>query len=110
VARPFADQSCLVTGAGSGIGAATVALLVQRGAPIAAVGLPTDPPDETIPAIAKVAAPPSRSRADMTVAEDMRRAVANDYVIQPMSGSEAATQAVPRTLMPPSTTIACPVM
>jgi NAD(P)-dependent dehydrogenase (short-subunit alcohol dehydrogenase family) len=40
VTLPFAGQSCLVTGAGSGIGAATAELLAGQGALITVVGAP----------------------------------------------------------------------
>jgi NAD(P)-dependent dehydrogenase (short-subunit alcohol dehydrogenase family) len=75
VTQPFADQSCLVTGAGSGIGAATAELLAERGALIAAVGLPTDPLEETVAAIAKAGGTAVAITADVSVADDMQRAV-----------------------------------
>jgi NAD(P)-dependent dehydrogenase (short-subunit alcohol dehydrogenase family) len=53
VTAPFAGRSCLVTGAGSGIGKASAELLAERGALIAVVGLPSDPLDETVAAIEK---------------------------------------------------------
>ena len=73
--QPFAGQSCLITGAGSGIGAATAELLAERGALIAAVGLPTDPLEETVTAIAKVGGTAVAITADVSVADDMQRAV-----------------------------------
>jgi NADPH:quinone reductase-like Zn-dependent oxidoreductase len=56
VTQPFTGLSCLVTGAGSGIGAATAELLALRGALIVAVGLPADPLKETLP-VKRVAEP-----------------------------------------------------
>jgi NAD(P)-dependent dehydrogenase (short-subunit alcohol dehydrogenase family) len=47
----FGGRVCLVTGAGSGIGAATAMLMAERGASVAVVGLPTDPLQETVAAI-----------------------------------------------------------
>ncbi len=73
--QPFAGQSCLVTGAGSGIGAATAELLAGRGARIAVVGLPADPLDETVAAIEKAGGIAVAIAADVSVADDMQRAV-----------------------------------
>jgi NAD(P)-dependent dehydrogenase (short-subunit alcohol dehydrogenase family) len=47
----FEGRVCLVTGAGSGIGAATAILMAERGASVAVVGLPTDPLEDTVAAI-----------------------------------------------------------
>ena len=73
--QPFAGQSCLVTGAGSGIGAATAELLAGRGARIAVVGLPADPLDETVAAIEKAGGNAVAIAADVSVADDTQRAV-----------------------------------
>ena len=73
--HPFAGLSCLVTGAGSGIGAATAELLAQRGALIAAVGLPSDPLDDTVAAIEKAGGTAIAVAADVSVADDMQHAV-----------------------------------
>jgi NAD(P)-dependent dehydrogenase (short-subunit alcohol dehydrogenase family) len=75
MAQPFSDQSCLITGAGSGIGAATAELLAERGALIAVVGLPADPLDETVAAIEKAGGIAVAIPADVSVADDMQRAV-----------------------------------
>lgn len=72
---PFAGRSCIVTGAGSGIGAATAELLAERGASIAVVGLPADPLDETVGAIEKAGGLAVAIAADVSVAEDMQHAV-----------------------------------
>ena len=49
--KSFEGKVCLVTGAGSGIGAATAILMAERGASVAVVGLATDPLDDTVSAI-----------------------------------------------------------
>jgi NAD(P)-dependent dehydrogenase (short-subunit alcohol dehydrogenase family) len=49
--KSFEGKVCLVTGAGSGIGAATAILMAERGASVAVVGLPTDPLEDTVSAI-----------------------------------------------------------
>jgi len=72
---PFAGRSCLVTGAGSGIGAATAGLLAERGASIAVVGLPGDPLDETVGAIEKTGGIAVAIAADVSVAAEMQHAV-----------------------------------
>ena len=72
---PFAGQSCLVTGAGSGIGAATAGLLAGQGALIAVVGLPADPLDETVAAIEKAGGTAVAIAADVSVPEEMQHAV-----------------------------------
>ena len=72
---PFAGRSCLVTGAGSGIGAATAGLLAERGASIAVVGLPGDPLDETVGAIEKTGGIAVAIAADVSVADEMQHAV-----------------------------------
>jgi NAD(P)-dependent dehydrogenase (short-subunit alcohol dehydrogenase family) len=48
---PFAGRVCLVTGAGTGIGAATAELAAIRGALVAVVGRPGDPLAETVKSI-----------------------------------------------------------
>ena len=73
--QPFAGRSCLVTGAGSGIGAATAGLLAERGALIAVVGLAADPLDETVAAIEEAGGTAVAIAADVSVAADMQRAV-----------------------------------
>lgn len=73
--QPFAGQSCLVTGAGSGIGAATAGLLAGRGARIAVVGLPADPLDETVAVIEKAGGTAVAIPADVSVADQMQHAV-----------------------------------
>jgi NAD(P)-dependent dehydrogenase (short-subunit alcohol dehydrogenase family) len=75
VNQPFAGQSCLVTGAGSGIGAATAGLLAGRGARIAVVGLPGDPLDETVAVIEKAGGTAVAIPAGVSVADDMQHAV-----------------------------------
>jgi NAD(P)-dependent dehydrogenase (short-subunit alcohol dehydrogenase family) len=75
VTLPFAGQSCLVTGAGSGIGAATAGLLAGQGALIAVVGLPADPLDETVAAIEKAGGTAVAIAADVSVPEEMQHAV-----------------------------------
>jgi NAD(P)-dependent dehydrogenase (short-subunit alcohol dehydrogenase family) len=75
VTQPFAGQSCLVTGAGSGIGAATAELLAGRGARIAVVGLPADPLDETVAVIEKAGGSAVAIAADVSVAADIQAAV-----------------------------------
>ena len=75
MAEPFAGMSCLVTGAGSGIGAATAVLLAERGARIAVAGLPSDPLDETVAAIVKAGGTAIAVSADVAVADEMQRAV-----------------------------------
>jgi len=75
VTQSFAGQSCLVTGAGSGIGAATAELLAGRGARIAVVGLPTDPLGDTVAVIEKAGGTAVAISADVSVAGEMQRAV-----------------------------------
>ena len=66
----FEGQGCLVTGAGSGIGAATAELLAGRGARVALVGLPTDPIEDVAKQIDGIAVP-----ADVSDAGQMQAAV-----------------------------------
>jgi len=75
VTLPFAGRAGLVTGAGSGIGAATARLLAERGARLAVVGLPSDPLHETVAAIEKAGGTAVAIKADVSVADDMQHAV-----------------------------------
>jgi len=75
VRLPFEGRICLVTGAGSGIGAATAELLAERGASVAVVGLPTDRLSETVASIEKAAGTALAIEADVAVAEQVQDAV-----------------------------------
>jgi NAD(P)-dependent dehydrogenase (short-subunit alcohol dehydrogenase family) len=75
MSAPFAGRTCLVTGAGSGIGAATAGLLAERGAAVAVVGLPTDPLDETVEMITRAGGRALAVPADVADAEQMQAAV-----------------------------------
>jgi NAD(P)-dependent dehydrogenase (short-subunit alcohol dehydrogenase family) len=75
MSQPFSGKACLITGAGSGIGAATAELLAERGAAIAVVGLPTDPLADTVALVEKAGGTAVAIEADVAVADQMQQAV-----------------------------------
>jgi NAD(P)-dependent dehydrogenase (short-subunit alcohol dehydrogenase family) len=72
----FSGKVCLVTGAGSGIGAASAALIAERGAKVAVVGLPDDPLADTVELIESAGGSAAAFAADVADATQMRAAVA----------------------------------
>jgi NAD(P)-dependent dehydrogenase (short-subunit alcohol dehydrogenase family) len=73
--RPFADKSALVTGAGSGMGAATAILLAERGAAVTLVGRRKAKLDEVAAEIRRSGGRPLVHDADVSDPEDVRLAV-----------------------------------
>jgi NAD(P)-dependent dehydrogenase (short-subunit alcohol dehydrogenase family) len=71
----FEGKGCFVTGAGTGIGAATAELMAERGARVAVVGLPTDPLDETVERIRKNGGTAVALPADVADATQVQQAV-----------------------------------
>jgi NAD(P)-dependent dehydrogenase (short-subunit alcohol dehydrogenase family) len=74
--KSFEGKACLVTGAGSGIGAATAILMAERGASVAVVGLATDPLQDTVSAIASSGGNAIEVSADVSDLEQIAGAVA----------------------------------
>lgn len=74
-AQPFAGRTCLITGAGTGIGAVTAQLIAARGATVAVVGLPTDPLAEVVAAIEAAGGKAHAVAADVSVAGEIEAAV-----------------------------------
>lgn len=71
----FEGKVCLVTGAGTGIGAATAELMAERGARVAVVGLATDPLQETVERIGKDGGQARAIVADVADVAQMQEAV-----------------------------------
>jgi NAD(P)-dependent dehydrogenase (short-subunit alcohol dehydrogenase family) len=71
----FDGRACLVTGAGSGIGAATAHVLAERGANVLVVGLPTDPIEDVAKQIRSAGGAALACAADVSDAEQMQAAV-----------------------------------
>jgi NAD(P)-dependent dehydrogenase (short-subunit alcohol dehydrogenase family) len=88
---PFAGRTCLVTGAGSGIGAATAELMAERGASVAVVGLPTDSLGDTVAAIDKAGGTAIAIDADVSDAVQVQDAV--DRVISEFGALHCAVNA-----------------
>jgi NAD(P)-dependent dehydrogenase (short-subunit alcohol dehydrogenase family) len=91
VTLSFAGRTCLVTGAGSGIGAATAELVAERGASVAVVGLSTDPLSETVATIEKAGGTAIAIEADVSVADDIQRAI--DRTVSQFGSLELAVNA-----------------
>jgi NAD(P)-dependent dehydrogenase (short-subunit alcohol dehydrogenase family) len=72
----FNGKVCVVTGAGSGIGAASAALIAERGAKIAVVGLPDDPLTDTVELIESAGGTAAAFAADVADATQIKAAVA----------------------------------
>jgi NAD(P)-dependent dehydrogenase (short-subunit alcohol dehydrogenase family) len=70
------DKVCLITGAGSGIGRATARLFAREGAAVAVVDVDEAGGAETVRLIGEEGGRATFVRADVTRAEDVRRAVA----------------------------------
>ena len=84
----FPGRVCLVTGAGSGIGAATAVLLAERGAAVVAVGLPDDPLDETVERITTSGGRAIAAPADVSDAGQVQQAV--DRAVSEFGGLDLA--------------------
>ena len=69
-------QGCLITGAGSGIGAATAKLLAERGAQVLVVGRPGDPIEDVAKQIEADGGTAVAYPADVSDAEQVAAAVA----------------------------------
>ncbi len=72
----FAGRVGLVTGAGSGIGRATCALLAERGAAVVAADVDGAAAAETVAAVRRVGGPAEAVRCDVTRAGDVDAVVA----------------------------------
>lgn len=72
----FEGQVVVVTGAGSGIGRATCALLAERGAAVVAADVDGAAAAETVAAVRRVGGPAEAVRCDVTRAADVDAAVA----------------------------------
>jgi NAD(P)-dependent dehydrogenase (short-subunit alcohol dehydrogenase family) len=75
VSATFEGQTCLVSGAGSGIGAATPILLAERGASVGLVGLATDPLDDVAETIRATGGRAMSLPADVADATEIAHAV-----------------------------------
>ena len=73
--QQFADKSALVTGAGSGMGAATAILLAARGAAVTLVGRRRAKLDEVAAQILRTGGRPLVHEGDVSNPEDVARAV-----------------------------------
>ncbi|MCE0763498.1 SDR family oxidoreductase [Pseudonocardia kujensis] len=88
---PFDGQVCLVTGAGTGIGAAVAELMAARGARVAVVGLPTDPLQDTVDRIRKDGGTALAATADVADAAQVQEAV--DRTVAEFGGLDLAVNA-----------------
>jgi NAD(P)-dependent dehydrogenase (short-subunit alcohol dehydrogenase family) len=73
--QQFVDKSALVTGAGSGMGAATALLLAERGAAVTLVGRRRSKLDEVAGEIRSAGGRALGDAGDVSDPEDVRRAV-----------------------------------
>jgi NAD(P)-dependent dehydrogenase (short-subunit alcohol dehydrogenase family) len=76
VAARFAGKSVLVTGGGSGIGRAIALAFAREGAGVVVIGRRSQPLEETVALIGAEGALGAAVTADVTVAEEVARAVA----------------------------------
>ncbi|MFJ6568009.1 SDR family NAD(P)-dependent oxidoreductase [Streptomyces sp. NPDC091292] len=74
--KQLADRVALVTGAGSGMGAATARLLAERGAAVTLVGRRADKLDEVVAQIKEAGGEALAVPGDVSAPEDVERAVA----------------------------------
>jgi NAD(P)-dependent dehydrogenase (short-subunit alcohol dehydrogenase family) len=86
--QPFADNSALVTGAGSGMGAATAILLAERGAAVTLVGRRRAKLDEVADEIHRAGGRPLVHEGDVSDPEDVRRAV--EHTVSEFGGLDLA--------------------
>jgi NAD(P)-dependent dehydrogenase (short-subunit alcohol dehydrogenase family) len=86
--QPFADKSALVTGAGSGMGAATAILLAERGAAVTLVGRRRTKLDEVADEIRRAGGRPLVHEGDVSDPEDVRRAV--EHTVAEFGGLDLA--------------------
>ncbi|MEQ8145314.1 SDR family NAD(P)-dependent oxidoreductase [Streptomyces sp. OP7] len=75
MSSPFAGRVALVTGAGSGIGAATARLLAERGAAVAVFGRRKDKLDEVVAQITASNGEALAIPGDVSLPDDLKRAV-----------------------------------
>ena len=87
----FEGKVCLVTGAGTGIGAATAELVAARGARVAVVGLPTDPLQDTVDRIVEGGGKALAVVADVSDAAHVQQAV--DRTVAELGGLDLAVNA-----------------
>ena len=86
--QPFADKSVLVTGAGSGIGAATAILLAGRGAAVTLVGRRQAKLEEVAGEIRRAGGRPLVHEGDVSDPEDVRHAV--EHTVEVFGGLDLA--------------------
>ena len=89
--QQFADKSALVTGAGSGMGAATAILLAARGAAVTLVGRRRAKLDEVAAQILRTGGRPLVHEGDVSNPEDVARAV--EHTVAEFGGLDFAVPA-----------------